>query len=517
MRKFFTFVKTNSLTISILILLLLLTAAIRILVTQKGNFPFWFDVGRDAIISREILEKKDLKIQGPNASGTGDTVFHGVLYYYMIGPLYTLLGGDPRLVLIAMVCFSSLAVVPVFLLTQKLTSKKSIAILASVMYAVSLESIRSGTWLSNPIIATVSLPTFFYLYYLVFFDQQRKLLPWLTLTLAITHQSVILFAPWWGLIGLGFLLEAQKNSLKKWPIKTLILAGLSYLLGVSSMILAQLKVYLAGIFTPNSVIEYASWSGTDVQRILLGTLNLYVNKLTNSLTPTLPLLAVIIMVGIYFFLKSKIETKHQLMLFLMASAPLWLLSWHYRNMYHSFITTEIVVIISLAWLINYLWQNKVTKILAIGLFCLFILSNHQGFKLENAAKKTEYFLPQGAYFSDLLEVVDYSYQQAEGQPFSISTLTNPYGYNTLWSYLYSWYGQKKYGYTPSFYGPEQTGIFGADLMPMTASPSAKHFSIWEPKEGIPDYLHDQFAMEQAKISTPSATKQFGTLRIDSHR
>jgi hypothetical protein len=62
MSKFFHFIKTNSLTICILVILFLLTASIRILVTKNGNFPFWFDVGRDAIISREIIEKKDLKL-----------------------------------------------------------------------------------------------------------------------------------------------------------------------------------------------------------------------------------------------------------------------------------------------------------------------------------------------------------------------------------------------------------------------------------------------------------------------
>src|SRR3989344_7337678 len=97
-----------------------LSVVIRIWSVSGGHFQFWFDVGRDAIISREILENGDLKIQGPTASGTDDSVYHGVLYYYLIGPLFTLFQGDPQWVLYAVIVLSSTAIFPVYALAKSL-------------------------------------------------------------------------------------------------------------------------------------------------------------------------------------------------------------------------------------------------------------------------------------------------------------------------------------------------------------------------------------------------------------
>ncbi|PIY79035.1 MAG: hypothetical protein COY81_04715 [Candidatus Pacebacteria bacterium CG_4_10_14_0_8_um_filter_43_12] len=240
-----------------ILFLYILTVTIRIAGTDEGNFPYWFDLGRDAILSREILENGDLKIQGPSASGTNDTVFHGVLYYYLIGPLYTLFAGDPRTVMIGLVVFSSLAVIPVFILTKELTGKKAVAIVAGILYAFSLETYRSGTWMSNPILAAVSLPTFFLFYWLVFFKSQRKLLPLLFLCLGITHQSVVLFVPWWGLVATGFWLEHTYN-LKSWSSKLIATSFVAYFVTIASMILVQTRMMIAGLFSLNSVFEYAS-------------------------------------------------------------------------------------------------------------------------------------------------------------------------------------------------------------------------------------------------------------------
>jgi len=516
MKQLFQKNNINKRTLFELIFLFLLCFTIRVLATRGAQFPFWFDSGRDAIISRAIIERGDLKIQGPSASGTGDSVFHGVLYYYLIGPLYTVFAGNPLAVLKVMIGFSSLAVVPVYFLSYHLSKNRKIAFLAGLFFCFSLEAFRSGTWLSNPIIATLTLPTFFYLFYLVFFEHQRKLLPLLTLLLALTQQAAILFAPWWGIVGLGFFLDFQKKQLSKWCVKTIILAIISYLLGVFTMILAQLKVYFAGVFTLRSLAEYASWSGADDNRIISETWSLFLQKIVNSFAPTLPILAIFLAIVTLLFVKNKLSKNQRWMLLIISTSPLWLLSWHFRNMYHTLISLEVVVVICLAWLTFVLWQKKATKCLAIGLFVIFVLTNYRGYQVELQAKKSKYFVPQGAYLKDLLDAIDYSYSQAQGKPFSISTITNPYGFNSLWAYLYSWYGQKNYGYKPFYFGPDQIGIFGGDLLTLTDRPSDLHFSIWEPDQGMPRHLYDMFERDQAKISTASATVHFGSLRVDFH-
>ena len=248
----------NKKTILIIFLFWLLSTLIRSYGVRNYNFPYWFDLGRDAIVSREIIENKDIKIQGPSASGTDDTIYHGVMFYYLIGPLYTLFQGDPQYVMYAVIAFSSLGIIPFYLLTLSITKKEKIANIAAILYIFSHEMFKGATWLSNPVIATVSLPFFFYFFWQIFFEKNRKLLPWLLLSLAVTHQAGILYAPWWLLIFIGFFIEYKENTIKKWKLSTIIYSAIAYTLGVSTMILTQLKLMAAGIFTLESLSNFSA-------------------------------------------------------------------------------------------------------------------------------------------------------------------------------------------------------------------------------------------------------------------
>jgi len=159
---------------------------------------------------------------------------------------------------------------------------------------------------------------------------------------------------------------------------------------------------------------------------------------------------------------------------------------------------------------------KAGKIIAVAIIIAFIFSNLSAYKLDSNNKIGEYFVPQGAYLKELLQVVDYTYKTANGKDFSISTMTNPYRYNSLWAYLYSWYGKSKYGYLPSWYGNDQTGIFGANLLAKTETAKPVHFSIREPHEGMPIWLYQEFEGEQNNVATPAATTFFGTVEVKEH-
>lgn len=500
------------LTIAIFWLLSTLT---KIYATKNGNFPFWFDLGRDAIISREIIENKDLKIQGPSASGTNDSVFHGVLYYYMIGPLYTLFQGNPQTVLMVMTAFSSLSIVPIYLLSKSISKSTTIANLTGFLYIFSYEFYKSATWLSNPIIANVSLPFFFYFYWQVFFEKKRKYFWLLLLSLAITHQSVILFLPWWGLILLGFLIEYKEKNLKHWKLKYILAGLLSYLLVVSTMLLAQYKVWKAGIFNPQVFSDSAIRSDNETIFVITEITRQFFEKLSNSFFPSLPIFSIVLVLVLLYFIKNNLSTKIKLFFTISITSPLWLLSWHHRYAYHSFMTLELIGIIIFSLFIKYLWKIKVGKIIASLLIVFYIFSNIALYKSDAQNRISEYFVPRGAYLKEMLEAIDYTYKEAGGNEFSISTITNPYGYNTLWAYLYSWYGQKTYGYLPNWYGPDQAGIFGGNLLSKVDNPKNIHFSIREPNGGIPIWLFQAFNNEQENIATSTA-HFFGTIELREH-
>jgi hypothetical protein len=261
--------------------------------------------------------------------------------------------------------------------------------------------------------------------------------------------------------------------------------------------------------------EFAgSTSGEGVSAIT-GTLILFINKIIQMLLPTYPV-AAIILAGVLLMCVAKQNKNVKTFWLLVFTAPLWLLAWHFRNMNHSLLGLETMACVLLAnWLIT-MAKTKISQAVAVGILILFFMSQFSEYQLEKNRRSTVYYLPQGSFFHDQLAAIDYSYQIAAGQPFSISSITNPYGYNTLWSYLYNWYGQKKYGYQPLWFGPDQTGLFGGDLLTKTASPSAVHISIYEPAQGIPDYLIKQFSLDQNReAGTVSAAQNFGSILVET--
>jgi len=76
--------------------------------------------------------------------------------------------------------------------------------------------------------------------------------------------------------------------------------------------------------------------------------------------------------------------------------------------------------------------------------------------------------------------------------------------NTTWAYLYSWYGQAKYGYVPSFYGHNQVGLLGNESLALNEKPLDKTFFIIEPHVGIPD---DRYKWEIGAEDSKSELKK----------
>jgi hypothetical protein len=101
-------------------------------------------------------------------------------------------------------------------------------------------------------------------------------------------------------------------------------------------------------------------------------------------------------------------------------------------------------------------------------------------------------------WSDKLEVIDYTYNKAAGKPFSIDVVAEPYGINTTYGYLYSWYGQREYGYKPIFTGLSQDGLDSQGLLlegNIFDEKNAAHFVIHE-NGGTYDYWFKKRSLEQ---------------------
>lgn len=501
----------------IVLVLIFISFLIKLYFISDDFIYFWFDQARDATVSRAILEQADLKIQGPSASGTNDQIYHGVLYYYLIGPVYTLFNGNPRAVSVVISWLTSLFVIPVFLLTKSLTKSKSVAVITSLLSVVCLDVATTGVWLSNPVILLVSVPLYFYYLWQVFFQQRYQHLWLVAVTLGVSNQaalsSIYLFVPllW------AYLYQArQQKKLIIWSWQRyLILVGI-YLLSISTMILTQAKMYLDGSFDPSTISSTAH-----VEFRLLNTLKamgpVFLRKIELTVLPGLPVLSVLIfacLLGL-FIKHSQTKTRLFYALYLLA-VPIFMLL-HFRDAHHGLIGLSPMILLPIGFGLAKLWQlrRSWSRFFAVGLIIFYAGYHLNTMRVRRQQSYYELTIQKGFMLRDQLALIDHTYQLAQGEPFSITTLTIPFGWNTTWGYLYDWYGMSRHGYKPSWFGPSQAGVFGSQYLAETDQPDAIHFTIYEPEVGLPKPLEKQFQAEQNAVGSVVQTAKFSQLLLET--
>ena len=124
---------------------------------------------------------------------------------------------------------------------------------------------------------------------------------------------------------------------------------------------------------------------------------------------------------------------------------------------------------------------------------------------------------QGMTINYEKQLVDYTYEAADGQPFVIVTITNPLFINTTWSYLYEVYGKPKYGYLPYLWGKDQTGYLGNLPMQITLTSIKLRYLISEPTEGIDGLWATKITYEEDKLSRILVEKKFGAFTVQKRQ
>lgn len=515
----------------ILLILLIVSVCLRLFYVSDHQFIFFFDQARDASIATQI-SKGDWKIFGPTASGTNDTIFHGVFYYYFLTPFYAFTA-DPQFAIFGLAIFSAFSLFPVFFLTREIFKSEKIALLAAFFTAFSAVNIIDGTWLSNPALAVVFLPCFFYFFWRSLRDYKTLNLALAALFFGLAVQAAIYLFFWILLIifGLFFLYFRQSITGKKFW-QPLLIASFVFFCTVSSMVVAEIMMIKNGILNFSSFAQFNTGSSFSVSEHLFKIFHIWSDRIALILSPSFStFFFVVFILGIIIVSQSSFQEKIKkyfieqkiswIFLLTCLFVPLIFLLLFCRDSQHIFIGGDIIVYILVSFLVFLVSKNLFSKEKSrkIGLFViagLFIGANFS-YLFQSRKDSSPYFAIQtGTSLQDQLNLIDYTYQVSYGQPFTISTLTSPYKINTVWNYLYNWYGKNKYGYTPKFFGSDQTGLIHEELLPSGECQKALfHFSITEPNGGIPLILINQFYYDQTNFcGTPSASLNFGTLRLD---
>ena len=468
----------------IIFFFILLALAIR-LFPGPDKFIFTYDQARDAFISRQIIENRDLKIIGPSTEVQG--AHHGPLYYYFLSPFYSLSKGDPNMALIFTLLINILTLIPLTFLAQKLFKNKAITCLSLLLFALSFEQHSYARWLSNPSPAVFFL-TIFQLGLWLILIHPNHLWGWflaaLGLTAAIHHQLFLLFA-----LPVAFSTILLLGKLPR-TFKPYLVGGITLLAGFSTFLIAELKFGFQatkGFFNLLINTTASQETATEFLRAFLIRLSQVVMHNTLNINQPLGFTFFFFCLVIIVYFWKKLTKKDRLALsflfiLIFSQAILFLFSETIAAFITIGMATPIIILTSFCLVSLF----KRQRFLALSLISLIILTNLNKIISQNRFTTPIFAIQENMTLENEKKVIDACYRLTENQPFGINTITNPLFINTTWAYLFQWYAQPKYHFLPVWTGISQEGNLGSEVFPQDKKEPEIQILIIEPTSGVPE-------------------------------
>lgn len=479
-----------------LVLIFILALILRFL-HFPNNIYFGFDQARDAFAALEIIQG-NLRVVGPPTGVEG--LFHGPLYYYIYSPIYYLSGGNPEWVAVFLRIINAAVVFLVFLTGTVIFSKR-VGIFAALLFAVSFEQTQYALYFNHPSLAVLSVVLFYLGLSLLFFKKETKglILALFGLGLSLQFEFVLIYL----LLVTVILLVVFRKSLLLINKETLFLSLGTFTLITSTFIVAEVKLNFRSI---SGILNITSSLGDQREVWILGILGnitlisgrlIRDNLVSNQNFGLLIFLLLAVMLLKYLRdLKVRVKIIFLLVWFLAGSLP-YLNNKSLTPLYYYSVGASVSLLILYSFIVDNIWQRW--KIVGTALLIIPMVSNLNLIKTNNHFGVIPTInVQKGMLLSDEKKVVDYIYQQAFGQPFSVSAVTMPLSVNTTWSYLFEWYGQKNYNYLP-VWGENAAAGYPGNLQVVTAKSALpkKRFLIIEPTRGIRQGLIDNFMREES--------------------
>ncbi|OGE38074.1 hypothetical protein A3F00_04730 [Candidatus Daviesbacteria bacterium RIFCSPHIGHO2_12_FULL_37_11] len=461
------------------------------------NIYFGFDAARDGFAVQEIL-KGDIKIVGPSTSVPG--LFHGVLYYYILSPLYFSGNLNPEFVSAALRIFNALGIFLVYFIGSTIFERR-VGFIGALIFASSFEQTQFAMYMGNPTLAVLSVLILYTGLSMVIFRNNRFGLPLASLGLGFSIQ--LQFALLYLCIPFVLIILIFRSYFVKLPIKIWSASLVVLFISLSSFVLAEFKYGFRTINTLSSVGEAEKEIANIFNTYFFTVFRMGSFNITGELLPT----GIVLIFLFFVFLilvKNKKYRKEMIFLGLWFFSILttFLMSGGISNLngntplYYPNVGVSIALILFTSFLISSVYRFN--KFVGIILILIILLGNFQLIqKFNPKGTISEITVQQGMLLSDEKKVLDYMYNDSDGHVFAVKGVTMPFYINTTWSYLFEWYGKKTYGYIPVWNGKNAEGFYG-NLKVLEAQedlPTLRYLII-EPVRGVPKYLIDEYLKEE---------------------
>lgn len=466
---------------------------------------FGYDQARDAFEAYKIYHYHHLKILGPPSSFEG--FYHGVIWYYLIAVFYGI-SSNPAVATQIFAVFLYLSIPLAWFVAYKLFHNVKIAAMTVVFYSLSPLFIASMSSLYNPGSAFIIAPLL--LFVLWKYIHTKK--PLTSFFIGILFGLLIQF-------NFQYLLILSTIFTYIWYFKLRIKMQdiISFIIGLlislSTFIVADIKF---GGKTVINIIRFFTNSNNfnqSASQILLTITDKIVDfiYITFLPLPKVIVLFVAITTAIYLFRKLRYKKNPQVAFLLIWLSNILIYACvrsDVLGVLHTFNPSLLALVILGAAILVKLTSNNIKLLIItvlIGLLEIILTINWRNSKISPLTPQ------QGIFLKDEIAAIDSIYKRANGKPFTISTYTNPLEINTLWAYLYRFYGEKKYGYVPYWGGQDQKGYLG-DL-PQKTLPTKQRFVIIEPDVLTPNEWLIRFGQKEDLIADFIKEEKFGGFRV----
>lgn len=455
--------------------------ALRAVEVVNGNYLFGFDIGRDLLVARSIVEQHKLTLIGAEI-GSGSAgingIFQGPGYYYMLAVVYWLFHGDPYGVLLMMVLFGVATLVAVYWSLARMFDRGT-AILALFLVGISPLIVSQSRFMWPPHPASLLIVLLLYFAYMIP-KSPRMYAPLALISAGLTYHFE--FAMTVPIVIALFIALPLVYRIK--DVKTYLYSSVALLLAFSPMIFFEMR---HGWVALHSVLSYTGFQGpigNDVWMLrIMNHLGPYISNAANSfiyehgLFPerffTVLCGGLLIATAVFAWkTKNAVQRKFfQFCVLLLITSYLVLLGLNNAIWDYYLIHAHFIYMYVFAYLMVFSWRGMRKSVwmkAVFGILTFFLISMIASSAWRMMISYTYDFHDLGGVekIQGKKMAIDYVYKDAGGQPFSEFTFMAPI-YTYPYDYLFKTYGRDTYGYVP---GNEKKGLVYLIIEPDYSKP-----------------------------------------------
>lgn len=154
---------------ALLIIVFLWSIALRSIEVVNGNYLFGFDIGRDLLVARNIVENHKFTLIGAEI-GSGSAgingIFQGPGYYYVLALVYWMFHGDPYGALITMFLFGVATLVAVYWTVSRIFDRAT-ALVALFLAGISPLLVSQSRFIWPPHPASLFIVCYLYFAFMI--------------------------------------------------------------------------------------------------------------------------------------------------------------------------------------------------------------------------------------------------------------------------------------------------------------------------------------------------------------